>query len=103
MGGALHPGFEDHQRGSDAFRKFSTITDSSTAYQECVLTGSDPIRSVLSIELSRFYHAPSSEERYAPATSLKVIHVAALLRTFLYWQREGPPSSLRDPWWLSKK
>jgi len=50
-------GFEDHQRSSDPFGKFSAITDSSTAYQESVLTRSDPICSVLSIELSSFYHA----------------------------------------------
>jgi len=36
------PGFEDHPRCSDAFGKFSTITDSSTGYQEWVLMGSAP-------------------------------------------------------------
>jgi hypothetical protein len=50
------PGFEDHSVCSEQFRKFSILTDSSRASQICVLTRSDLIRRVLSIELSRFYH-----------------------------------------------
>lgn len=55
-GGTLPPGFEDHTVCSDPFRKFSILSDSSRASQICVLTRSDWIRRVLSIELSRFYH-----------------------------------------------
>jgi hypothetical protein len=55
-GCALPPGFEDHTVFSDLFRKFSILSDSSRASQICVLTRSDWIRRVLSIELSRFYH-----------------------------------------------
>jgi hypothetical protein len=52
----LLPGFEDQTVCSDPFRKFSILSDSSRASQICVLTRSDWIRRVLSIELSRFYH-----------------------------------------------
>ncbi len=37
----LPPGFEDHQGCSDWLLKFSTLPDSSIAYQERVLTRSD--------------------------------------------------------------
>src|SRR5437773_4250612 len=40
-------GSEDHLRCADRFRKFSTVTDSSTAYENCVVIHSDPICSVL--------------------------------------------------------
>jgi hypothetical protein len=50
-------GLEDHIVCSDRFGKFSTIPDSSTAYQECILTSSDRVCLVLSSELSRSYHA----------------------------------------------
>jgi len=53
---ALRTGFEDHTVCSDAFRKSCILPDSSTTSQICVLTRSDGIRRVLSIELSRFYH-----------------------------------------------
>ena len=54
--GAMPPGFEDHTVCSDPFRKFSILLDSSTASEICVMTRSDWIGRVLSIELSRFYH-----------------------------------------------
>lgn len=37
--------------------KFSTLLDSSTPYQEPVLTDVDRVRSVMTVELSRFYHS----------------------------------------------
>ena len=62
-------GSEDHQRGSDPFRKFPTITDPSTAYQECVLTRSAPFLPLPSVELSRFYYTPELQiESRSPAT-----------------------------------
>jgi len=36
--------------------KISTITDSSTAYQNRVLMRFDAMSSVMNVELSRFYH-----------------------------------------------
>jgi hypothetical protein len=50
------PGFEDHAVCSDPFWKFYILLDSSTASEICVMTRSDWIGRVLSIELSRFYH-----------------------------------------------
>ena len=55
-GAAFRPGFEDHTVCSDPSRKFSILLDSLTTCQICVLTCSDWIRRVLSVELSRFYH-----------------------------------------------
>ena len=55
--GAMPPGFEDHTVCSDPFRKFSILLDSSTASEICVMTRSDWIGRVLSIELSRFITA----------------------------------------------
>jgi hypothetical protein len=48
-------GFEDHTVFSDPFRRFFILSGSSRASQIWVLTRSDWIRRVLSIELSRFY------------------------------------------------
>jgi len=50
-------GVEDHTVCSDPFRKFSILLDSSTASEICVMTRSDWIGRVLSIELSRFITA----------------------------------------------
>jgi hypothetical protein len=55
----MPPGFEDHLVCSDRLGKFSTLPDSSTAYQNLVLVRSDRFRPVLNIELSRFYHSAS--------------------------------------------
>jgi hypothetical protein len=60
-------GFEDHQRSSDPFGKFPTITDLSTAYQAHLLTRSDPISAVLNVELARFITAKFV--RWHPAQS----------------------------------
>jgi hypothetical protein len=56
-------GFEDHTVCSDPFRKFTILLDPSTTSQICVLTCSDWIGRVLSIELSRFYHGKSALHR----------------------------------------
>ena len=72
------PVFEDHLRCSDAFGKFSTITDSSSAYQDCVVIRSAPICSVLSIELSRFYHAKLAKFRFARHPPIENMYAALM-------------------------
>ena len=42
-GHALSPGFEDHQRCSDRFGKFSTITDYSTSCEDWFVMRCDPL------------------------------------------------------------
>ena len=47
--------------GSDLFRKFSTLFDSSTGYKPIISISSDGKCSVLSIELLQFYYSGTME------------------------------------------
>src|SRR5215467_4470406 len=61
--GELNPQGAKHRRilstraGSDPFGKFSTLFYFSTSYKTSVLMRSDPICSVLSMELLQFYYS----------------------------------------------
>jgi hypothetical protein len=81
-----HRGFQDHTVCSDPFRKFSILPNSSTTSQIRVLTRSDSIGRVLSIELSRFYHGT------LPQRQLKGPHGRATGQDFMTLIRKGSAS-----------
>ena len=54
--------FSNSQEGSDQFRKFSTVPDSSMTYQHRVLSCSDPFCAILSIGLLQFYYSPQNRK-----------------------------------------
>ena len=69
--------FSNSQEGSEPFRKFSTLPDSSTTYQPDVLIRYDSIGGVLSIELLQFYYSDFGAGRVWPS-SRRAMHPLVL-------------------------
>jgi hypothetical protein len=77
-GGGVEPPRPEGRRilsstvGSERLGKFSTLLDSSTAYQHVDSRCHDPFHRVLNVELLQFYYSPVGQLITANRTVLKI-------------------------------